>query len=173
MGLMEVTNKSTVTRKYIKLHRWLASDSRLIYAVQKRERKKVQKDTRSTNLSKMNVKAREITLLTTSQMCRTETPVLRTMTWNAMVRQAVSTKAVFTQILILTPDQCSCAIMNKIHPSLQGDPSLPPQLLHSRPECFRRSFMNRGPLILPRIREERLVEIFRQHQEKPQVLARW
>ena len=110
----------------------------------------------------MKVKAREITLPTTSRMCRTETLVLRTMTRNAMVRQAVSTKAVFTQILILTPDQCSCAIMNKIYPSLKGDPSLPPQLLHSRPECFRRSFMNRGPLILPRIREERLVEIFRQ-----------
>src|SRR6266702_6621073 len=75
--------------------------------------------------------------------------------------QAVSTKAVFKQIRILTDDPHSCTIMNEIHPSLQGA-SLPPQLLHREPERFRRSFMIRYPLFSSRSREQRLVKIFRQ-----------
>jgi hypothetical protein len=52
--------------------------------------------------------------------------------------------------------------MNEIYPSLEGNASLPPQLLHRKPKRFRRSFMERYPLFPPRIREERLVKILRQ-----------
>ena len=52
--------------------------------------------------------------------------------------------------------------MNKIHPSLQGDPSLLPQFRHREPERFRRSFVIRYPPILLRILEECLVKILRQ-----------
>jgi hypothetical protein len=52
--------------------------------------------------------------------------------------------------------------MNEVHPSLQRNPLLPPQLLHRKTERFRRSFVVRYPPIPPRIREERLVEILRQ-----------
>ena len=52
--------------------------------------------------------------------------------------------------------------MNEIYPSLVGDPSLLPKLLHRGLERFRRPFVIRYPLISPRIREERLVKILRQ-----------
>src|ERR1700733_8087978 len=76
--------------------------------------------------------------------------------------------------------------MNEIHPSLQGDPSLPPKPLHREPERFRRSFMIRCPFISSRSREQCLVKMFRQvpsvfihhgphgpdHTAKPAVLYR-
>ena len=65
-------------------------------------------------------------------------------------------------VVRLAHNLCSCTIMNEIYPSLQGDPSLPPQLLHRDPERFRRSFIIWYPLIPPRIRKECLVKILRQ-----------
>jgi hypothetical protein len=46
--------------------------------------------------------------------------------------------------------------MDEVHPSLQGDPPLPPQLLHRKPKCIRGSFVVRHP---SRTRKQRLVKI--------------
>ena len=53
----------------------------------------------------------------------------------------------------------SCPIMDEVGLSLQCDESLPPHILYRKPERFRRSFVIRCALFLPRIREERLVKI--------------
>ena len=67
--------------------------------------------------------------------------------------ETVSIKNVFEYARTLTDDPQSRTIMNEIHPSLKGDPSLPPQLLHRKLECFRGPFIIRHPLILSRSRK--------------------
>ena len=66
-------------------------------------------------------------------------------------RQAVSSKVAFKHTGILTDNTRSGSIMDEIHPSFQGDVSLPPQFLHREPESLRRSFVIRCPLFSPRI----------------------
>jgi hypothetical protein len=63
---------------------------------------------------------------------------------------------VYIEYLTLTEDAKSSAIMHEVHPSLQGDSSLFPQLLSRIPQRSRRSFIVRRTCLLAR--EKRLVK---------------
>ena len=76
-------------------------------------------------------------------------------------RDNLSTNGVFITLAYSLTTSDSCAVVNKIDPSLQCNPSLPAQLLHRNLKCLSRSFVIWHTILVNFVREHSLVEVLR------------